>query len=66
MSQVSPLPVNPAGALSDETIVERLFELASQGLEGSEEYQRLDAECYRRLTRASHGPTIIRSLAAAC
>lgn len=61
MSNLMPV-ASPSNALSDETLVKRLFDLALAGDDGSEEFLRLDAECQRRMVRANAAPMILRSL----
>jgi hypothetical protein len=45
----------PTQTLSDEGLVERLFELSAIGGAGSEEFRQLDVEMQRRLDRSTAG-----------
>lgn len=58
MSSVMPFPVQQ---LPDDALVERLYELALDGNDHGEEFQRLDAECFRRLQGTTGGLTLVKS-----
>lgn len=60
MSSVTAFPTTQ---ISDETLVSRLFDMTLAGEDGTEEFQRLDAECQRRLASANAAPQLLKSIA---